>query len=52
MAAFFFITPMEIFNLGFVLIVTDSEGCSSNATLNNNISISCPADFDQDLRLV
>ena len=40
------------FNLGFgsfELIVTDSEGCSSTATLNNTTSISCPADFDQDL---
>ena len=39
------------FTLGFgsfELIVTDSEGCSSNATLNNTTSITCPADFDQD----
>jgi hypothetical protein len=32
----------------FELIVTDSEGCSSTATLNNNTTINCPADFDQD----
>jgi hypothetical protein len=39
------------FTLGFgsfALIVTDSEGCSSTATLNNTTTISCPADFDQD----
>jgi len=40
------------FTLGFgdfELIVTDSEGCSSTATLNNSTSTNCPADFDQDL---
>jgi hypothetical protein len=40
------------FTLGFgdfELLVTDSEGCTTTATLSNSTSTSCPADFDQDL---
>jgi hypothetical protein len=33
----------------FELLVTDSEGCTTTATLSNSTSASCPADFDQDL---
>jgi len=40
------------FTLGFgdfELLVMDSEGCTTTATLSNSTSASCPADFDQDL---
>jgi hypothetical protein len=40
------------FTLGFgdfELLVTDSEGCTTTATLSNSTSTNCPADFDQDL---
>jgi hypothetical protein len=40
------------FTLGFgdfELFVTDSDGCTTTATLSNSTSSNCPADFDQDL---
>jgi hypothetical protein len=40
------------FTLGtgvYELTVTDDDGCSASVLLENNSSLSCPADFDQDL---
>jgi hypothetical protein len=40
------------FTLGFgnyELLVTDSDGCTTTATISNSTSTNCPADFDQDL---
>jgi len=40
------------FTLGagtYQLVVTGVDGCSASVSLENNSSLSCPADFDQDL---